>query len=235
MANSDKNQLILKPGEPFKLKREIRATGDGSPTIYLPELNENYHSTHGAVQESMHVFIEAGLHQVESEQINVFEVGFGTGLNCLLTFLHATDKEITYHSIEKFPVEDSLLSELKYGNICPAEYFRIFKTMHELPWDNECILSPRFKLKKIENDLSSFLPDTFYKLIYFDAFAPEVQPELWTPKIFQKMFEMMESGGILVTYCAKGEVRRTMQACGFKVERIPGPPGKREMLRARKP
>jgi tRNA U34 5-methylaminomethyl-2-thiouridine-forming methyltransferase MnmC len=234
LATPDKNRLILKPNESFNLKREIRITEDGSSTIFLPELNENYHSIHGAIQESMHVFIEAGLKQIPKKELSVFEVGFGTGLNCFLSFLYAEGKKIAYHAIEKFPVEDSLLSGLNYTNAFNDEALSIFNEIHKIPWNAEVSITTDFSLLKIVGDINSYLPKSSYNLIYFDAFAPEVQPELWTLEVFQKMYAMLIPDGILVTYCAKGEVRRTMQSCGFSVERIPGPPGKREMLRARK-
>jgi tRNA U34 5-methylaminomethyl-2-thiouridine-forming methyltransferase MnmC len=231
LAATDKNQLILKPGEFFSLKREVRITDDGSSTIFIPALNENYHSTHGAIQESMHVFIEAGLNQNNSQSINIFEVGFGTGLNCVLTHVYSRGRKILYNAIEKFPVDNDLLNQLNYGEIADKTFFQI---LHQSPWDIEMEAAPGFIMRKITGDISEFNPDIKYNLIYFDAFAPEVQPELWTPVIFEKMYNMLDPGGILTTYCAKGEVRRTMQKCGFKVERLPGPPGKREMLRASK-
>jgi tRNA U34 5-methylaminomethyl-2-thiouridine-forming methyltransferase MnmC len=232
LASSDKSRLILKAGEAFNLKREVKTTEDGSSTIFLPELNENYHSTHGAIQESVHVFIETGLKQVKANMVKIFEVGFGTGLNCLLTYKNSEGKEMVYHAIERFPVEAELIQKLNYGQNSGADERLFFSQIHKQHWGKELVVRPGFFLKKIEGDIISFQPDISFNLIYFDAFAPEVQPELWSAAIFQKMFEMLEPGGILVTYCAKGEVRRTMQACGFTVERIPGPPGKREMLRA---
>jgi tRNA U34 5-methylaminomethyl-2-thiouridine-forming methyltransferase MnmC len=232
LATSDKNRLILKPDEPFTFKREVITTEDGSSTIFLPELNENYHSTHGAVRESMHVFIDAGLKQINSDKIKIFEVGFGTGLNCWLTFKNSEGRDILYHAIERFPIEDNLIQKLNYGQFTGVGGDLFFSQIHEFPWEKELMMSQRFMLKKIKGDLISFETPQTYNLIYFDAFAPEVQPELWSAEVFRKMYDMLEPGGILVTYCAKGEVRRTMQACGFAVERLPGPPGKREMLRA---
>jgi tRNA U34 5-methylaminomethyl-2-thiouridine-forming methyltransferase MnmC len=232
LANSEKKQLILKSGQPFDLEREVRITSDGSSTIFIPYLNENYHSTHGAMQESMHVFIEAGFKQINSHPVKIFEVGFGTGLNCLLTYLNSNGRQVVYHSIERFPVENNLLKQLNYNQLLEGNVPNFFDSMHKLPWDVELEVVPEFKLKKITEDINQYEPDITFNLIYFDAFAPEVQPGLWTLEVFQKMFEMLDPGGILVTYCAKGDVRRTMQACGFKTERLPGPPGKWEMLRA---
>jgi tRNA U34 5-methylaminomethyl-2-thiouridine-forming methyltransferase MnmC len=232
LATSDKNQLILNPDEPFTFKREVITTEDGSSTIFLPELNENYHSIHGAIQESMHVFIDAGLKQINADKIKIFEVGFGTGLNCWLTYKNAVWRNILYHAIERFPIGVDLVQKLNYSQVPESDDGSFFGQVHELPWEMESKVRQGFTLHKFKGDLISFQPKHTYNLIYFDAFAPEVQPELWIAEIFQKMFDMLDPGGILVTYCAKGEVRRTMQACGFVTERLPGPPGKREMLRA---
>ncbi|MBN2487196.1 MAG: tRNA (5-methylaminomethyl-2-thiouridine)(34)-methyltransferase MnmD [Bacteroidales bacterium] len=222
------------PGEPFGLKREIRVTGDGSPTIYVPALNENYHSSHGAVQESLHVFIEAGLKQFSLPRLRIFEVGFGTGLNCLLTCIYGRGRKIQYHTIEPFPVDAGLLESLYYPNLCTPDISVIFNIMHKVQWEAEQEITEGFALLKSRCSLNDFIPSDVYNLVYFDAFAPEVQPELWTMEVFEKIYNMLAYNGVLVTYCAKGEVRRNLQACGFVTERLPGPPGKREMLRARK-
>ena len=214
---------------------EVIKTSDGSQTLYLKDKDETYHSRHGAIQESRHVFIEAGLKPlIESgkKEIRILEVGFGTGLNALLTFLEAEKYRIPlrYTSLEAFPVSDEIVSQLDYGSTLNSNDF--FQKMHALSWNEDHSLSEFFSLKKIQSKLEDFNTDEKFDLIYFDAFAPRVQPELWTEEIFRKMYELTGSGGVLVTYCSKGDVRRAMIAAGFQVEKLPGPPGKREMLRA---
>jgi tRNA U34 5-methylaminomethyl-2-thiouridine-forming methyltransferase MnmC len=218
------------------LKREIRITDDGSTTLYVHDMNENYHSIHGAIQESMHVFIQSGLLQLTDKQdISIFEMGFGTGLNCFLTLLHAGKTNVQYTALEKYPLEDEIIKKLNYyeilRNIGSNEH--LFHSVHSAPWNNIAIqINDKFFLQKCKEDLLDFTTDKTFDLIYFDAFAPQFQPELWTEDIFQKMFEFLGQNGILVTYCAKGQVRRNMIKSGFCVEKISGPPGKREMLRA---
>lgn len=218
------------------MKREIRITADGSSTIFLPELEENYHSVYGAVQESMHVFIESGLYQFSTRKtIHIFEMGFGTGLNCLLSLLHNRHNEIFYHAIEKYPLGEEIYSQLNYTQILEKDgrLPNIFSAIHTQEWDRKLIeVSPGFFLAKELTDISSFQSGQRFDLIYFDAFAPQVQPGLWTVEIFQRMHDILFPEGILVTYCAKGSVRRNLIQAGFLVERLPGPPGKREMLRA---
>lgn len=218
------------------MKRHIKTTEDGSTTIYVPELDEHYHSTHGAIQESMHVFIEAGLNQISKNEISVFEMGFGTGLNCLLTWLNRRSNKVSYTSIEKYPVETDLATQLNFNDALQLDqnHAEKFYTMHQAEWDVLAEIHPQFLLRKIEVDIRDYTFESGFDLVYFDAFAPEVQPKLWKQDIFQKLFDAMNVGGILTTYCAKGVVRRTLQSVGFVVERLPGPPGKREMLRARK-
>lgn len=218
------------------MKRQIKTTEDGSSTIYVPELKEHYHSIHGAVQESMHVFIEAGFKQLNKDRIRIFEMGFGTGLNCLLTYLNSGKKEIEYISIEKYPIGEELANQLNFGKTLKLNpnHFAIFESMQKLKWDEKEKIADNFTLSKIEADIKNFEHHTQYDLIYFDAFAPEVQPDLWTLDIFQNLYDSMAEGAVLTTYCAKGVVRRTLQKCGFEVERIPGPPGKIQMIRATK-
>ena len=214
---------------------EIRGkiTEDGSTTLYRPDLDEHYHSIHGAIQESMHVFIEAGLNKCKSDSLKILEIGFGTGLNALLTMLNSDRKQIVYHSIEKYPLEKNIVDKLNFPDIINSSVSaNWFKKIHETQWNTEYEIEPWFKLKKMETDLLEHVFETGYDLVYFDAFAPEKQPELWNIEIFQKIFDSMSENAILTTYCAKGSVRRAMLSCGFKVERIPGPKGKREMMRA---
>lgn len=218
------------------MKRQVKTTGDGSSTIYVPELDEHYHSTFGAIQESMHVFIESGLRQMTKSDLSIFEMGFGTGLNCLLTYLNAGSNSIHYSSIEKYPVEKDMAVELNFSHILnlTQSQLDIFDNLHSCPWNTSTAIDKNFVLHKIKGDIKGFVHTTKYDLVYFDAFAPEVQPNLWTPDIFKYIYESLNEGGVLTTYCAKGVIRRTLQVSGFKVERLPGPPGKREMLRATK-
>jgi len=216
---------------PFILKK----TADGSDTLFSPEMEESYHSVNGALQESRHVFIEAGLHQVRQKAIRIFEVGFGTGLNALLTWgeAHKNNLQICYDCIEAYPVEKSVTDHLNYNELEPELPSNAFLQIHNISWDSPVTLeNDRFRLHKISKDFTGYQFTDHYDLVYFDAFAPDKQPEMWDESLFLKIYNSLNKGGILVTYCAKGEVRRRMQRSGFEVERIPGPPGKREMLRA---
>lgn len=221
------------------MKRILETTSDGSHTLFVPELEEHYHSVNGAIQESTHVFLEAGLRLCKKNSIRVFEVGFGTGLNAFLTFLDARkySKSIHYTSIELYPISEELVQGLNYSQLLSPEDDTAFKTLHTSDWDKSVAIDPFFVLEKIKADFQDWdevFPDLF-DVVFFDAFAPDKQPEMWTQLVFDKIFKMMSGGGILVTYCAKGVVRRMLQSSGFEVERLPGPPGKREMLRALKP
>jgi tRNA U34 5-methylaminomethyl-2-thiouridine-forming methyltransferase MnmC len=216
------------------MRPELRVSEDGSSTLYRADLDEHYHSFHGALQESMHVFIEAGLKKVAHKSVlNVLEVGFGTGLNALLTLIHLPDRLIHYHALEMYPVARDLAAAINYPQLLGGEeVLRSFTSMHTSAWEEEIAIQGQFFLTKREVDLCEYHSDTHYDLVYFDAFAPDKQPELWTGPIFNKIFGMMAKEGVLTTYSAKGSVRRSMQDAGFVVERIPGPPGKRQMLRA---
>lgn len=210
----------------------IVVTSDGSHTLYNQELDEHYHSVHGAIRESQHVFIEAGLNALpEPGHIHLLEVGLGTGLNAVLTAL--SDKNVTYTALEAYPLEKTLLDELNYPALLGTEQAGdLFNKLHAAPWKERAIITPSFQLQKLKTTVQETNFDKEFNLVYFDAFAPTVQPELWTKEIFDKMFNALKPGGILVTYCAKGEVKRNMKAAGFKVEALQGPPGKREMTRA---
>lgn len=218
------------------LKPLVELTADGSHTLFVPSLNEHYHSVNGAMQESLHVFIAAGIGQCQKEEISVFEVGFGTGLNALLTAEYARRnyKKVKYTSIEAFPLPEDVVVQLNYGREGDRE---LYDALHQAEWGREVQITEFFALTKINADFIrfDFLPlSGSFDILYFDAFAPDVQPDMWSQEIFDTMHQICKSDAILTTYCAKGEVRRRMQAAGFTVERIPGPPGKREMLRARK-
>jgi tRNA U34 5-methylaminomethyl-2-thiouridine-forming methyltransferase MnmC len=217
---------------------QIIITGDGSNTLYLPNLNEHYHSTFGAISESLHVFIGSGLLEAvrSFNEIHILEIGFGTGLNALLTWMEAEEipKKVHYVALEPFPLDMEIWSLLNYPDcFCTFSYQKIYRRLHETDWERDEQISPFFSIKKIRSRLEEYLPepDTF-NLVYFDAFGPDVQPGLWTEEIFRKISFSMKNRGILVTYSAKGSVRRALMSSGFSVEKLPGPVGKREITRA---
>ncbi|PKH50574.1 SAM-dependent methyltransferase [Tenacibaculum sp. Bg11-29] len=216
------------------MKREIIITSDGSTTIHLPDWNEQYHSKHGAIQEAYHVFIKNGLELQKKEEISILEIGFGTGLNCFITFLES-NKIINYVGVEAYPVVAEEVLKLNYVTELKAENEQaVFNKMHALSWEEKHEITQNFSLTKRQQFFKDINDKEQFDLIYFDAFGAEHQPDLWTEEVFKRMFEALKENGILVTYSAKGSVRRAMQAVGFTVERLPGPPGKREMLRATK-
>jgi tRNA U34 5-methylaminomethyl-2-thiouridine-forming methyltransferase MnmC len=217
------------------MKLQLKNTGDGSATLFLPELNEHYHSMNGAVTESNHVFLANGYDFHPSKQPVVFEVGFGTGLNCLLTARQALlQKRPTFYiSVEKFPLKQKIINQLNYGSLIQENGNQLFKIIHECEWNIPVEISSWFTLLKLKTDFAAgdwTLPQKC-DIIYFDAFGPDKQPEMWAEEFFFRLFNNSFNGGVLVTYSAKGEVRRRMVNAGFKVERLPGPPGKKEMLR----
>ena len=213
-----------------KPKVTLEITEDGSATLGNQTIDECYHSIHGAQQESEHIFIEAALRYQQKHDIAIFEVGFGTGLNALLTLQEAqkSGRKIEYTSVELYPVEPSVYCELNYGNSDKATFLKL----HNCEWGEPVTIVDSFTLEKVEASLLEYNFNKLFDVIYFDAFSPEKQPEMWSEAIFSKLFEATASGGILITYCAKGDVRRALQAAGYSVERIPGPPGKRHILRA---
>ena len=216
-------------------------TADGSHTLFHPGLNENYHSTYGAIRESLHVFIEAGFRHIASlhDRLNILEIGFGTGLNALLTQIGAetSGKAVVYTAIEACPLEREIWEQLNYPRmLCSIDYTGIFEKIHLAGWGKTDDISTFFSLNKIHQKLEDYTPgETRFDLVYFDAFSPAVQPELWTHSIFLKLFKSMKPGAVLTTYSVKGDVTRAMKASGFRVEKIPGPPGKRQITRAHKP
>lgn len=211
-------------------------TSDGSHSLRVDELDEHYHSIHGAIQESKHVFIEAGLKYFkEKDNLAVFEVGLGTGLNVLLSVLESMNspQKIHYTSIEAFPLDWNIVSQLNYVNELKNEELKnVFDIIHRSDWNTPQKLTPNFTFVKKQIKLQDIALSTEIDIIYFDAFGPRVQPEMWTAEVFLKLYSSLNANGILVTYCAKGEVKRTLKSCGFYVETLPGPPGKREMIRA---
>lgn len=215
---------------------EFFVTEDGSHTLFVPEIDECYHSSHGAVQESMHIFIKTGLKQCAKQEINILEIGFGTGLNAFLTMLEAekTQKMIHYTTLELFPVETEKACRLNYPELVSPENKSAFEQLHTSSWNERIQITQHFELLKIETDFTSYNFQDTFDVIFFDAFSPEKQPEMWTEKQFIKLYQSSNNDAVLTTYCAKGAVRRAMQQAGFRVERLPGPPGKREMLRASK-
>ncbi|PIF00291.1 MAG: SAM-dependent methyltransferase [Maribacter sp.] len=218
--------------------REIITTADGSKTIQIKDWDEQYHSKHGAIQEAYHVFIRHGLDLFQNKgKVCILEIGFGTGLNALITLLENSKSglDTTYYGIEAYPVSQDELSQLNYIHELKALGFQEqFARMHSSPWEGKVVVSDNFSLFKKQCDFREITFENCMDLIYFDAFGARVQPELWTEDVFGLMFSALKVNGVLVTYAAKGSVRRAMQAVGFEVERLPGPPGKREMLRAKK-
>lgn len=220
------------------MDKKIIVTTDNSKTLLIPELKETYHSSNGAITESTHVFIRNGLETIKQTPIHIFEMGFGTGLNALLTFQFAAanDLQIIYHCVEKHPLSYEVIAQLDYPTSCQSENLEdIFKRMHLSQTRVTLSLSPFFEFTKhLCSFESMFIKDNFYHLIYYDAFAPQIQPELWSKAIFKKLHSAMKFEGILTTYCAQGQFKRTLKEVGFHVENFPGPPGKREITRGTK-
>jgi tRNA U34 5-methylaminomethyl-2-thiouridine-forming methyltransferase MnmC len=209
-------------------------TADGSHTIYVPELDEHYHSIHGAVQESTFIFINNGFVVCKANPVSILEIGFGTGLNALLTAIKAKsgNTQVNYTSIEKNPLGIEISNSLNHYKYAGENGMEIFHLIHSAPWNTSVNICKNFNLKKIETDFTKYLLTGNYDLIYFDAFGPDKQPEMWTPELFAGIAAVTNKNGILVTYSAKGEVKRRLRACGFDVTLLPGPPGKRQMIRA---
>lgn len=216
---------------------QIITTQDGSHSLFNPELNETYHSIHGAIQESNHVFIKNGLEfflaNSNDEPVNVLEIGFGTGLNVLLTLQKSTQlkNKINYTTLEAFPLAKDVWSKLNYINsIGLKDYFTL---LHESAWNEWMPITDKFDFLKLKLKLEEVtLEANHYNVIYFDAFAPNKQPELWQPFILKKVTDYLKPNGIFVTYCAKGQLKRDLKDLGLNIETLPGPPGKKEMIRA---
>jgi tRNA U34 5-methylaminomethyl-2-thiouridine-forming methyltransferase MnmC len=221
------------------LKREIKTTKDGSKTLFINELNENYHSHHGALQEAEHVFIKNGLNLINDCEINILELGFGTGLNVLVTINEylKTDKNhvINYFSLEKYPINESEVKDLAYfEHFDNPEFKNIYQKIHLADWEKSVEIISRFNLKKIECDFFDLKDIDLPKinLVYFDCFGARVQPDLWEKPLFELVSDKMAINGLLTTYSSKGSVRRILQELNFQVEKKQGPPGKREMINA---
>ena len=218
------------------MKKKVIITEDGSHTLHVEEINESYHSTHGAVQESAHIFINAGFKGFLSEnEVRVLEIGFGTGLNAYLTLLEAekNKKHVYYTTLELYPLPVDEVLQLNYPEIL-CEDRTLYEEIHHSPWGKDTGVTSFFTLHKIKADFTGYELPGIYDVIYFDAFSPERQPDMWTEGGFIKIYEHSGNGAVITTYCAKGDVRRAMQSAGFVMERLPGPPGKREILRGRR-
>lgn len=228
------------------MQPEVIVTNDGSHSLYIKALDEHYHSINGAIQESKHIFINAGLRYILAnktncyEKINILEIGLGTGLNALLTFAEMQNLKIHiyYSAVEAYPIHKKLVDQLNYAALLNTinknniDLNFIFQLIHSSEWEKQISFSDNFTFHKIKDKLQTAHFNEMYNIIYFDAFAPAVQPEMWTEKVFIKLFSALNKNGILVTYCAKGEVKRMLKKVGFTIESLQGPPGKREMIRA---
>lgn len=229
------------------MKRSKQITADGSHTISIPALDVTFHSVHGAIQESKHVFIASALHYwlakpdiaaAPRTPVRILEMGLGTGLNALLTFqeAHRLARPVFYQSVEQYPLSTEEVEGLNYAErLNDALLGPVLSFLHNSPWEQDIELSPWFTLHKSNTAIQKLSTQNRFHIIYYDAFAPRAQPELWTKETFEKLLPFLEPGGIMVTYCSKTVVRKALQAAGFQVEKIQGPPFKREMLRAHKP
>ncbi|MCB2378387.1 tRNA (5-methylaminomethyl-2-thiouridine)(34)-methyltransferase MnmD [Hymenobacter sp. BT635] len=222
------------------VKVEVRTTEDGASTLYVPALDEHYHSTHGALREAQHVYLGAGLEPrlSGSGPVRVLEIGFGTGLNALLTLQRslAGSPVIEYDTLEKYPLPPTVIQSLGVERyVLNPELLAYHGQLHASAWETAVAITPRFVLRKLHAALqTTALPPGHYDVVYFDAFAPDKQPDMWTEAVFEQLYQATAPGGVLVSYCAKGSFRRSLKAAGWLVEKLPGPPGKREMTRARK-
>jgi tRNA U34 5-methylaminomethyl-2-thiouridine-forming methyltransferase MnmC len=222
-------------------ENQLVISEDGSHTLFSGEYKEHYHSIHGAIRESRHIFLEAGLHFVHQkvDQVNLLEIGFGTGLNALLSCLESEALQLptTYVAIEPFPINSQFCKSLNYPLQLSAPSAQLFfNLMHDAAEGQEIKISDYFHLRRLKLEIKDFSSENdIFHLVYFDAFSPETQPEMWTEEVFNKLFSFLKPGGCLVTYSCKGIVKRALRSAGFEVHKLPGPPGKREILRAIKP
>lgn len=221
------------------MKREVQTTKDGSKTLYINDLNENYHSHHGALQESQHVFIKNGYNLIYDYDVNILELGFGTGLNVLVTIdeylKNNNNKKVHYITLEKYPIIESEMEELGYESLFENEDLKnIYQKIHQCEWESDIEIIPGFTLRKIKCDFFELKNLTIPKinLVYFDCFGARVQPDLWEYPLFEMVCDKMSIGGLLTTYSSKGSVRRILHDLAFNVVKVDGPPGKREMINA---
>lgn len=213
------------------LNHEIRITGDGSKTLWLTDLKESYHSIHGAYAESQHVFIDNGLDRFKNDNIKILEIGYGTGLNCLLSGIYANSnkKNIEYTGIELYPLTEEINDLLKYDELIDKTHHKLYNMITDASWGEKLRVSDYYRIEKQHEDFITYTTKSCFNVVFFDAFAPEKQNELWTIEVFEKIYGFLEMGGLLTTYCAKGIIKRRLRSIGFEVESLPGPPGKREM------
>lgn len=215
---------------------EVLITEDGSSSLKRKDLGEGYHSTFGAIAEGVHIFINAGLRNIEKHSlINILEIGFGTGLNAILTldYSNKENQNIYYETIEKYPLSKEIISQLNYGKVLSLE--EEFLNIHSVSWNENAEINNLFSIHKIDKPAENLnYKANFFDIIYFDAFAPQFEENLWQQEMFAKLYYSLKEGGLLVTYCCKGDVKRALKASGFQIEKLPGPKGKREILRAKK-
>lgn len=217
------------------MERKVIQTEDGSSTIYIEEMNEHYHSHHGAIQEAEHVFLKNGFHAISANPVRIFEMGFGTGLNALLTYREAQKygRSVVYETIEAFPVSKEMVDALNFIELIGREFQTTYHKMHEIKWNEAALISPFFSLTKYYGKLEVHeTKGDLVDLVYYDAFGPRAQSELWTVEALSIIKAVLKPGGMLVTYCAQGQFKRNLKALGFDVQSLSGPPGKREMTRA---
>jgi tRNA U34 5-methylaminomethyl-2-thiouridine-forming methyltransferase MnmC len=214
--------------------QKLIKTSDGSHTIYVPELDEHYHSIHGAVQESSFIFIKNGFDFCTINPVSILEIGFGTGLNVLLTMIKSQvdNRYVDFTSVEKYPLDEKTVKSLNHHEFAGEKGIELYNQIHSSAWNKKISISPKFSLTKLKIDFTIDKPDGIFDLVYFDAFGPDKQPEMWTAEIFSSVSRLTKKDGVLVTYSAKGEVKRNLKASGFDVTLLPGPPGKRQMIRA---
>lgn len=215
------------------MKKELIITKDGSHSLFVPDLNETYHSVHGSISEAIHVFINSGLLSHRKKNINILEMGFGTGLNTLLTLKNIKHRKIHYTSLEPYPISSEIYNKLNFHTLINSDS-DTFLELHTSNWEEEVFISENFTLYKTQKKIQNFISKKNFDIIYFDAFSPEKQTEMWTTEVFEKCFDLLNKDGFLVTYCAKGIFRRTLKSVGFEVISLDGPPGKRQMTRANK-
>ncbi|MDG1718392.1 MAG: tRNA (5-methylaminomethyl-2-thiouridine)(34)-methyltransferase MnmD [Flavobacteriales bacterium] len=215
------------------MKKELIITKDGSHSLFVPDLNETYHSVHGSISEAIHVFINSGLLSHPKKNINILEIGFGTGLNTLLTLENIKNRKIHYTSLEPYPISSEIYNKLNFHTVTNSNS-ETFLKLHRSDWEEKVFISENFTLYKTQKKIQNFISKKKFDIIYFDAFSPEKQTEMWTTVVFEKCFDLLNKDGFLITYCAKGIFRRTLKSVGFEVISLDGPPGKRQMTRANK-
>ncbi len=228
MANGNNEQELP------RYDQHIVTTSDGSHSVYVPELNEHYHSVHGALQESKHIFIKAGFDNTGKNPLLILEAGFGTGLNALLTAIAAREnkRHVSYTTIEKYPLSEKIVKQLNYPDFAGKGARTLFTALHEAEWGKAVSINDWFTIHKICADITMFSPSTVYDLVYFDAFGPDKQPEVWSDLVISRFAGALASGGVFVTYSVKGDLKRKLKACNMIVGLLPGPPGKRQIMRA---